>query len=108
MINDCKCNDCGIKCCGEEMTVIKSNSVDAAVEKHKPTYEIKNDKIHVSVNHVMTEEHYIEWIRMVSNNKEYTFYFKPGDNPIAEFDYIKGSKLYSYCNLHSLWETDVQ
>ena len=58
VIEDCKCGeDCGIKCCGEKMTVLKPNSVDAAVEKHVPTYEVKDGKIYARVNHVMEDEH---------------------------------------------------
>ena len=35
VIEDCNCgDDCGIKCCGEKMTVLQPNSVDASFEKH--------------------------------------------------------------------------
>ena len=34
------------------------------------------DKIIVKVNHVMEEDHYIEWISVVSDNEEITKYFK--------------------------------
>ena len=51
VIEDCKCGeDCGIKCCGEKMAVLEPNSVDAAIEKHVPTYEVKDGKIFVKVN----------------------------------------------------------
>ena len=106
-IKDCKCDECGIKCCDEEMIEIKSNSVDAAFEKHVPTYEIKNDTLIVTVNHVMDEDHYIEWIAFVSDEKEEYVYFNPGDECMATFKYAKG-KLYSYCNKHSLWESEVK
>ncbi len=106
VIKDCNCK-CGIMCCDKEMDDIKPNSVDASIEKHKPEYEVIGNKIKVKVNHVMEDNHYIEWISMVYDNKEETVYFKPGDNPYVEFDYIKGSQLYSYCNLHSLWTTEV-
>src|SRR5699024_1959124 len=75
VIEDCKCNNCGIKCCGEEMKIMIPNSVDAAVEKHIPTYEVTGNEIVVKVNHVMEKEHYIEWISLVKENKEYTVKF---------------------------------
>ena len=40
-MDDCKCK-CGIECCGEEMKKLVPNSVDAAVEKHVPVYEVKD------------------------------------------------------------------
>ena len=70
IIKDCTCENCGIKCCGEEMAELIPNSVDAAIEKHVPTYEIEDGKLFVKVNHVMEEEHYIEWISIVSEDKE--------------------------------------
>ena len=52
VFEDCTCPNCGIKCCGEEMKALVPNSVDAAAEKHVPTYEIKDGKIFARVNHV--------------------------------------------------------
>lgn len=108
VIEDCKCPGCGIQCCGEEMTKLVPNSVDAAVEKHVPSYEIQDNKIIVKVNHVMEDEHYIEWVSLVSDNKEKTVYFKPGQDAVAKFCYHKGSTLYAYCNKHGLWKKDVE
>lgn len=107
VINDCNCTDCGIKCCGETMEKIVPNSVDASFEKHIPTVEVNGDKIKVVVNHVMEEEHYIEWICFVSDEKECIKYFKPGDVAEAEFRYIPGSKVYAYCNKHDLWMKEI-
>ncbi len=108
IINDCNCDDCGIKCCGEEMTVLKSNSVDAAVEKHVPTYEIKGNDIVVTVNHVMEDDHYIEWIALVTKEKEEFHYLKPGTNAVVVFKDVKVGMLYSYCNKHGLWENEIK
>ena len=51
-----------ITCCGELMVDCVPNTVDAAVEKHKPEVVVDGDKINVTVNHVMEDDHYIEWI----------------------------------------------
>jgi superoxide reductase len=107
VINDCHCR-CGIVCCDEEMKEVKANAVDASFEKHVPTYEIKDDKIIVKVNHVMEDDHYIEWIAGVSDDTDEFKYLKPGDEPVAEFKYVKGMILYSYCNKHSLWKVEVK
>ena len=107
-IHDCDCGDCGIKCCGKNMEELKPNSVDAAFEKHVPTFEVSDGKIKVRVNHVMDEDHYIEWIACVTENSQDLRYFNPGDEAIAEFDYNKGAKLYAYCNKHALWESEIK
>ena len=107
VIEDCNCK-CGIQCCGEEMKELIPNSVDAAIEKHVPTYEVKDGKIFVRVNHVMEEDHYIEWISIVFDGKEKTTYFKPGEEPITHCKYVPGSVIYAYCNKHELWKKEVE
>ena len=108
ILNVIKNSSCDTICCGEPMSEIKANSVDAAVEKHVPTYEKNGEKIIVRVNHVMEEEHYIEWVAMSCDKRFEKVIFNPGDEPIAEFTYIPGSTIYSYCNKHSLWKNDVE
>lgn len=108
VLQDCNCDGCGIKCCGEEMKVLVPNSVDAAVEKHVPTYEKVEDEILVKVNHVMEKEHYIEWISLVADNKEYTVNLYPEQDAECRFPYIPGAVLYAYCNKHGLWKADVK
>ena len=108
VIKDCNCNGCGIMCCNEPMHKLEPNSVDAAVEKHVPTYEVIDDEIVVKVNHVMEKEHFIEWICLVKENKEYVVNLYPEQEATCRFPYIKGSTLYAYCNKHGLWKTDVK
>lgn len=108
VIEDCNCGNCGIKCCGEEMVKLVPNSVDAAVEKHVPTYEKVEDEIFVKVNHVMEKEHFIEWIALVADNKEKMIKLYPEQNAEVRFKYIPGSTIYAYCNKHGLWKTEVK
>ena len=94
----------------EEVTMEKlvPNSVDAAVEKHVPTYEKIEDEILVKVNHVMEKEHYIEWISLVKENKEITVKLYPEQDAEVRFPYIAGSTIYAYCNKHGLWKNEVE
>ena len=62
----------------------------------------------VSVNHVMEEEHFIEWICVVYDNTEFTTYFKSGEEPTMKCKYVPGAVIYSYCNKHGLWKKDVE
>lgn len=108
-----KINDSGVPviCCGEKMELLNANSVDAAVEKHVPVYEKKEEEIIVkvgSVAHPMQEEHYIMWITMVSDDKVERIYLKPEDKAEAKFPYIPYSTIYAYCNLHGLWKVEVK
>lgn len=107
IINDCNCEDCGIVCCNEKMKEIKANSQDAAPEKHIPTYEIKDNKIMVHVNHVMDSDHYIECICFVTEKGEEYIYLNPNEEAVATFNEEKGI-LYSYCNKHGLWMEEVK
>ena len=106
IINDCNCKDCGIECCNEQMKLVKENSVDASFEKHIPKYEVKDNRLIVSVDHVMDDDHYIEWICLVNDDIEEYRYLKPGSSTKVEFENTKGT-LYSYCNKHGLWKSDI-
>lgn len=80
-----------LTCCGQSMTKLQANSTDAAKEKHVPVATSDNGKIKVSVGsvaHPMLEEHYIQWIALVTENKVEITYLKPEIEPITEFVYI--------------------
>lgn len=78
-------------CCGQDMTQLVANTVDASQEKHVPDVKVKGNKIKVqvgSVIHPMVPEHYIEWIALVSDEKVEIKYLKAGMEPVAKFKYI--------------------
>jgi superoxide reductase len=97
-------------CCGEPMQEIVPGSVDAAVEKHVPVYEVKDNKVIVTVGsteHPMLPEHYIEWIALETKQGNQRKALKAGDEPKACFALCEGDEVvsvYAYCNLHSLWK----
>ncbi len=107
VIDDCHCK-CGFMCCDEKMEDVVPNSVDAAFEKHVPTYTIKENKMEVTVNHVMDDDHYIEWISMESPKEIVTKKLAPHHEATVTFDYYPHAKLYAYCNKHGLWEKEVE
>ena len=107
VLKDCTCDDCGIKCCGEQMRTFAPNSEDASFEKHLPVVEVRGDEIIVTVPHVMEEEHYIEWISLQTKYGNQRKALKPGDKPEICFAVCEGDEVeavYAYCNLHSLWK----
>ncbi len=95
-------------CCNKPMVWLKAGAVDAAVEKHVPTYQKDGNKVCVqvgSVEHPMTEEHYIQWIQINEPKKTKRVMLSPTDVPKAEFC-VSGDdfSVYAYCNLHGLWK----
>lgn len=98
-----------VECCGDVMEEIIANTMDGAIEKHIPVYEIINNKVHVSigeVEHPMSEDHYIQWIAIQTSNGNQRKCLKPGDKPEVCFALCEGDKveaIYEYCNIHGLW-----
>ncbi len=118
-----KCEICGnmvglikngggqLVCCGQPMTLLEANTFDASKEKHVPVAIRKDGKIYVEVGsdaHPMTEQHYIEWIAVVTDNGTERISLSPGDQPKAVFCDKENADVYAYCNLHGLWKSDVK
>lgn len=107
-------NDGGVApiCCGEKMTLLTANTVEASLEKHIPVVHLENDTLTVqvgSVLHPMVEEHYITFILVETTKKHLIHYLKPNDEPKATFN-VKGETVkavYAACNLHGLWKTEL-
>ena len=99
-----------IICCGEEMAQIIPGTTDASVEKHLPVYKVEGNKVYVtvgSVEHPMTEEHYIEWVSLQTSSGNQRKALKIGEKPETCFALLEGDEIeavYAYCNLHSLWK----
>ena len=97
-------------CCGEKMVELTPNTVDAALEKHVPNCEVRDNKIIVKVGevmHPMDEDHYINFVALEYDDTIEIHNFKPGDEPIWIFDYKENAKVYAYCNKHGLWQSDI-
>jgi superoxide reductase len=118
-----KCSVCGnivevkhagqgeLVCCNQPMNLVEANTQDAATEKHVPFIARDENGVHVQIGealHPMDEDHYIEWITLVTNNKTKTVFLAPGDTPEARFATTaeKGT-VYAYCNLHGLWKSEI-
>ena len=99
-----------IYCCGEEMQELIPDMTEASGEKHIPIYEVTGDTVHVtvgSVEHPMTEEHYIEWVCLEGEHVIQYAHLKPTDKPRAKFALCKGDEVrevFAFCNQHNLWK----
>lgn len=102
-----------VVCCGEKMQLLTAGTTDAALEKHVPVYTVENNTVHVkvgSVEHPMTEAHWIEWIIVETNHGFSVRQLTPLDKPEADFILALGEELkevYAYCNLHGLWKAEI-
>lgn len=117
-----KCEACGnivevltagggeLTCCGSAMVKMTENTTDAAVEKHVPALEKKDGGWQVnvgSVDHPMTDDHFIEWIELIVGEKVYREFLSPGEKPAAFFPVDAATvKCRAYCNLHGLWKSE--
>lgn len=118
-----KCGVCGnmvevlivgggeLVCCGQPMTLLVENTVDASKEKHVPVIEKTSTGYKVTVGgvlHPMIDAHYIQFIDLIADGCVYRRMLKPGDEPIAEFC-ISASTVTAreYCNLHGLWKSHL-
>ena len=99
-----------VSCCGEKMQEMLPGTSDGAAEKHVPVYEVKGNKVIVSVGsvaHPMQDEHYIEWVILQAKSGNQRKFLNPGDEPKVSFDISDGDEViavYAYCNLHGLWK----
>ncbi len=115
-----KCNICGnivevvqegagqLVCCGQPMIWQQENTVDAAYEKHIPVVEKTEKGIRVKVGsqpHPMSQEHFIEWIEIIANEKISRKFLGVNSVPEAEFETEdKNVIARAFCNLHGLWK----
>lgn len=118
-----KCSVCGnivevahasvgtLVCCNKPMELLPEKTEDVGAEKHVPVIEKIRGGIKVkigSVPHPMEQQHYIEFIEVLADDKIYRQYLKPGQAPEAEFK-ISAKKITAreYCNLHGLWKKEM-
>lgn len=99
-------------CCGQKMTELVPNTVEASAEKHLPVVSVDGDKLVVdigSVPHPMIPEHHIEWVYVQTDRGGQRKCLEVGSDPQVSFALCdeKLVAVYAYCNLHGLWKTDI-
>ncbi len=104
---------CNPSCCGQPMTELNANTVDAAREKHVPVVKCEGNVVEVTVGdvlHPMIDAHYIPYIALETDRGLLIHYLKPGDVPTTKFALADGEKplaALAYCNLHGLWKSEI-
>lgn len=104
-------NNVSITCCGKEMEEMIPGSIEASKEKHIPKIIQKDDVTIVEVGdikHPMTEEHYIKWIALETENGFLMQHLQNDSESKAIFQTDqKIIRAYAYCNLHGLWKKEI-
>src|SRR5680860_719468 len=125
-INDIyKCEICGnvfesvhvggedVVCCGQPMKKMEPQSGPEYQEKHLPVVQKNGNKVTArigSVPHPMIEEHYIEWVEVISGDTVQRIFLHPGEEPLVEFIVTNASDMIqvrAFCNIHGLWFTSL-
>lgn len=98
-------------CCGEEMKLMVEKTADATTEKHVPVVNSENGGLMVkvgSVPHPMVDEHFIEWVEVISGDRTQRKFFKPGELAEAFFADVKSpATVREHCNKHGLWKAEA-
>lgn len=120
----CVCRRCGnfisfvkdsgspVSCCGETMEELVPNTVEASTEKHIPVVTVGDNLVKVCVGsaaHPMLDAHLIQWIILETDQGKVCKHLDAGEKPEITFA-LCGEKpvaVYSYCNLHGLWKTEL-
>ncbi len=116
-----KCQVCGnivevlhvgggtLVCCGQDMNLLQEKAQDEGNEKHLPVIEVIDSGVKVkvgSLQHPMEEDHFIQWIEVITKEKSYREFLLPGKGPEAEFCVKKDDiiAVRELCNKHGLWK----
>lgn len=121
-----RCNTCGQifstivdknitpVCCNTQMEEIKARTNEEGLnEKHIPVYRYDKNNVIIEIGstlHPMNDDHYIEWVVLVTNKGKQKRELKPGNSPRVIFNLDKDEnikEIYAYCNIHSLWKKEV-
>ena len=100
-------------CCGEKLTELEANTVEASAEKHLPDVNYSGSSLSVQVGsapHPMEAEHHISFIYVETDKGGQRKNLKTGGEPKASFVFVddKPVAVYAYCNLHGLWKTEIK
>ena len=119
-----KCEHCGLvvhqfgddnkelTCCGTKLKELMPNSMEASVEKHVPVVKVEGNKLTVQVGvveHIQTEQHYIDWIYVKCGTRTQGVVLSAKDKPCVEFygEWKGKVEVQASCNLHGIWLSTI-
>jgi len=101
-----------VVCCGDPMTELVPNTVEASAEKHLPHVTAAGGGISVqigSVPHPMEDGHHIAFAYVETERGGQRKCLHAGEAPELAFCFSndKPIAVYAYCNLHGLWKAEI-
>jgi len=102
-----------VVCCGDPMTALVPNTVEASGEKHLPVAAVSGNTVEVQVGstlHPMEEAHHLTFVYLETERGGQRKCLNVGEEPKLTFVVAddKPVSVYAYCNLHGLWQTAVK
>ncbi len=95
-------------CCGKPMIKLEPHGIEEEKkEKHVPIFTNENEIQVGSELHPMIEEHHIEFIQAISNDKKHieTKFLDIGEEPKMKLCNNESHNCsIEYCNIHGLWK----
>ena len=96
-------------CCAADMEKLQENTPQEDNAHFAHIENIDELEKRITFNHPMTEEHHIEYIEVISNDKKYIKrkYLKKDETPELKFkcECKEGYYVRIYCNLDGVWTT---
>jgi superoxide reductase len=103
-----------ITCCDkpmEEALIHKSD--ESGHEKHTPLVHEEDGKVYVKVGesvHPMDENHYIDWVYLLTDKGSQRKHLHPGNKPEVIFLIDEDEvvlEVVAHCSQHGLWSADL-
>lgn len=99
-------------CCGQNMELLKANIADEENAHYAIVENIDDITKKIRFNHVMTSEHHIEFIEVISNNGQYLKRKFLQETEAAELTFKceckEGFYVRLYCNRDGEWKTIIK
>ena len=101
-------------CCGEPLTELVPNTVEASVEKHLPVVTVSDGNIAIQIGsapHPMGSDHHIAFVCVETQRGGLFKHLAVDEEPKASFAVHSDDKpaaVYAFCNLHGLWKTAIK
>lgn len=98
-------------CCGEEMELLNHNIANADNAHYAIVEKISEIEKKITFNHPMTQEHFIEFVEIISKDKRFVKrkYFNFDDELELTFkcDCKNGYDVRLLCNRDGVWFTEI-
>ena len=100
-----------IVCCGPAMEDVSEQFAEGDEFDHRAIVRRVRGGLKVQVGvepHPMCEDHYIQWVEVISGQRSCRQFLEPGQLPEAVFD-VHGDDITvrQYCSQHGLWRSDA-